>query len=38
MPDISLEGAVAVAERLRAALAHDQASMQPTAPAAAPRD
>jgi diguanylate cyclase (GGDEF)-like protein len=38
MPDTSLEGAMAVAERLRAGLARDQASMQPTPPAAAPRD
>jgi diguanylate cyclase (GGDEF)-like protein len=38
MPDTSLDGAMAVAERLRAGLAHDQASMEAAAPDAAPRD
>lgn len=38
MPDTRLEGARAVAERLRAGLAEDQASMQAAGPGAVPRN
>ena len=38
MPDTELGAAIAVAERLRAGLAQDQASMQASGPTAAPRD
>ena len=38
MPDTDLENAIAVGERLRAGLAHDQAALQATGPSTAPRN